>query len=469
WTNQSFKVRSVATGDTTNQNKDTSSDPEIQIDTDCFNYYYAIVFFWFGKAGKSKRRGNKMHLQSVFGQMSELQYLRQAFLSSQADIQKLTTENAALKQQMATKEQSWEDERRKLLPDNRQALVTEVLLTTAELDKVVDELKLKRELYELRCEMDRKVTEKEDEVRYITLQNQELLDELRCEMDRKVKEKEDEVRSVILQNQEILDKMKDWEKEYDDLKDYSKRENEKVFKTCEIKIAALKNAYEQTAIDLNSEWQNRLLEKENAIAELKDEAQEVAKENTALKAAIREKMVALAECMAKLAVNKPQLAESETKWKRRFNYIKEQLDEEVAGKRVYLLVAHEMQKDQHRLEEQWHLKVKQLEEKIKLLTNKNTDLQLYKKKQQALKKRRKELKEQREAERKEREQRAIEDEGKDEKQLKRERKEREKKEKTEKKEREKAEKERLKREEKERKEREKREKKERKEAERRNR
>ncbi|CAK6981180.1 golgin subfamily A member 6-like protein 25 [Scomber scombrus] len=434
----------------------------------------------------------------VFGQMSELQYLRQAFLSSQADIQKLTTENAALKQQMATKEQSWENERRKLLPDHRQALVTEVRLTTAELDKVVDELKLKRELYELRCEMDRKVTEKEDEVRFVTLQNQELLDELRCEMDRKVKEKEDEVhsvklqnqalldelrceldqkvkekedevRSVILQNQEILDKMKDWEKEYDDLKDFSKRENEKVFKTCEIKIAALKDAYEQTAIDLNSEWQNRLLEKENVIAGLEDDAQEVAEENTALKAAIREKMVALAECMAKLAVNKPQLAENKTKWKRRFEYIKEQLDEEVAGKRVYLLVAHEMQKDQHRLEEQWHLKVKQLEEKIKLLTNENTDLQLYKKKQQALKKRRKELKEQREAERKEREQRAIEDEGKDEKQLKTERKEREKKEKTEKKEREKAEKERLKREQKDRKEREKREKKERKEAERRNR
>lgn len=261
----------------------------------------------------------------IIGQMqSQLQFLRQALLSSQAEMQQLAKENAALKQQMVSKELA--------------------LLTTAEFNQAVLEQKLRREFYELHCKM-----------------------------YQQVKEKEDEVSSITLQKQELLDKMKDWEKQYDDLKEYSKRENEKVVKSCEDKIAELTITYDQKVTDLNSEWQRRLLEKENVIAELKDEAKEVSEENTDLRAAIREKVVIMEEFMAKFSEKEPS---EKTKWKRKCQNLQKQLEEEKKSKRVYLVVAQEIQKDHHRLEEQWHLKVKLMEEKIELLTKENSDLEV---------------------------------------------------------------------------------------------
>lgn len=236
----------------------------------------------------------------IFGQ-SELQYLRRAFLSSQADIQKLATENAALKQQMASKEQSWENERKKLLSEHRRILAEDVLQTSTELDKVVEELKLKRELYELRCEMSRQVQEKEDEVRSI--------------------------------KQELLDKTKDQEEDL-------RRENEKVSKSCEDKVTELKTTYDQQVSDLNTEWQRRLLEKENVITDLEVKAKEVSEENFHLK--------------KKVEVMEAFLTRLE-KWKTK---------------------CQDQQNDHYRVEEQLHLKVEQLEEKIELLTKENTDLEV---------------------------------------------------------------------------------------------
>lgn len=64
---------------------------------------------------------------------SELQLLRQALMRSKAEVQSLAAENAALKKEVASKEQSLEKERRKRLPN------PEVPLTTAELGNIQKE------------------------------------------------------------------------------------------------------------------------------------------------------------------------------------------------------------------------------------------------------------------------------------------------------------------------------------------
>ncbi|XP_026202762.1 coiled-coil domain-containing protein 89-like [Anabas testudineus] len=318
--------------------------------------------------------------------------LKKARKQAKKQNKELASQNAALKEQMAAKELSWEQEKRKLM-------------------KALESARAK------------KVQEKEKEIR--SLQNA-------------LREQEMETQRVTQY----------WKGEYDRVTAFWKEENDRITLTWENETKAVKDASKKNLMALNAEWEERwrvreeelvaqiktlqeetdkkvsqvILEKDDLItkitqektsfeeqcaessAKLKEKEQELlqsqaemnrkaeqslqdlnrqkhrfAQERTQLIAKGKNDRKSLCdelnETSAKLIQKEAEIAQKQSMWLAKFKSLQDQLKFEVAERKRGFVRLQELEKKRREGENEWLHKVSQMEENIELLTQRNNDLQ----------------------------------------------------------------------------------------------
>ncbi|XP_035522724.1 protein Spindly-like [Morone saxatilis] len=154
--------------------------------------------------GKRSKTKNKPSQQTLSGTLPDLQ---QALLDSKAENKELAAENAALKEQIASKELNWEQEKKKLL-DEKDSLVSTLFMARNDLDSLVKTVESERanakdHFEELEIKLTEQRVQKVNEMKHIFKKSViDINTEWERQLDTRLKEAAAEKTSQIIQEKD---------------------------------------------------------------------------------------------------------------------------------------------------------------------------------------------------------------------------------------------------------------------------
>eukprot|EP00064_Thunnus_orientalis_P025555 superscaffoldBa00013200_g25943 len=290
-----------------------------------------------------------MERESLRTPSKVLQALRRALLDSKNENQQLAEEMTALKEQMDSREMSWEKKHHELL-EEKENLAKTLFQAKNDIKGMMNAAKERQQHFDNRCrEMDLIMTQKEEEVHSMK-------------------------KKLHLQRQEITKVIKHWTTEYDQVTKFWKEEHNKISAACEKKSAELESSFERTIAKLHAEWESRFVCQEMAATDLKTvqedlerKVRQVTLEKSDLIATIKENKKALFDNMVKISQKEVALRKNDTDWRAKYDALEHQ----------FAVKQTSSEKLHQEIEDEWRRKSRQMEEDIKLLMQKNAELQLY--------------------------------------------------------------------------------------------
>ncbi|XP_044204777.1 nucleoporin alm1-like [Thunnus albacares] len=288
-----------------------------------------------------------MERESLRTPSKVLQALRRALLDSKNENQQLAEEMTALKEQMDSREMSWEKKHHELL-EEKENLAKTLFQAKNDIKGMMNAAKERQQHFDNRCrEMDLIMTQKEEEVHSMK-------------------------KKLHLQRQEITKVIKHWTTEYDQVTKFWKEEHNKISAACEKKSAELESSFERTIAKLHAEWESRFVCQEMAATDLKTvqedlerKVRQVTLEKSDLIATIKENKKALFDNMVKISQKEVALRKNDTDWRAKYDALEHQ----------FAVKQTSSEKLHQEIEDEWRRKSRQMEEDIKLLMQKNAELQ----------------------------------------------------------------------------------------------
>ncbi|KAK9536225.1 hypothetical protein VZT92_006035 [Zoarces viviparus] len=318
-------------------------------------------------------------------------------MDSQKPVNKQASQIAALKQKMAAKELSWEQEKQKILTalklerDCRKLAKLEKDFTNQERDEIIDSLRQSLlENQKESAEFNQVVESLKEENK--TFKKNWEKDNAKFEFDKKnmdleAKRKAQQERQTILdlesyatqKDNELIRSEAEWKIKLTALEDRMRSE-----------LAAKEESFQREqelqrqSREMEEEWRNqkeeeiKLLTQQNADLQLHNRSlQELAQQNDKEKAQFKkeEKVRQTVLSLESYATQKDsELIRSEAEWEIKLTALEDLMRSEFAAKEESFQREQELQRQSREMEEDWR---NQKEEEIKLLTQQNADLQLH--------------------------------------------------------------------------------------------